>query len=61
MGIVGLTLTLAKEGAKRNIKLNCIAPNAYTQMTEGILPGDYSKSITVQQITPVVTYLCHES
>jgi len=33
MAIVGLTFTLAREGARKNIFLNCIAPNAYTAMT----------------------------
>jgi NAD(P)-dependent dehydrogenase (short-subunit alcohol dehydrogenase family) len=43
MGIVGLTLSLAKEGARKNIKLNCVAPNAMTAMTTGIIPPDFGK------------------
>lgn len=34
MGIVGLTNVLAIEGAKYNIKVNVIAPTAYTRMTD---------------------------
>jgi len=59
MAIVGLTFTLAREGARKNIFLNCIAPNAYTAMTQGIIPDDY-KSVGVKDITPVVQFLAHE-
>lgn len=38
MGILGLTQTLAKEGEKSNIKVNCIAPVAASRMTETVLP-----------------------
>ncbi len=34
MGIVGLTNTLAREGAKKNVFVNCIAPTAASRMTE---------------------------
>jgi multifunctional beta-oxidation protein len=34
--IIGLTRTLAIEGARYNIKVNCIAPSAGTAMTKTI-------------------------
>jgi NAD(P)-dependent dehydrogenase (short-subunit alcohol dehydrogenase family) len=37
MALVGLMQTLALEGEKSNIRVNCIAPTAATAMTEGIL------------------------
>ena len=37
MALVGLMQTLALEGEKYNIRVNCLAPTAATQMTEGIL------------------------
>ena len=40
MALVGLMQTLALEGAKHDIRVNCIAPTAYTRMMEGILPQD---------------------
>ena len=40
MGIVGLSLTLAKEGERRNILVNVIVPVAGSRMTETIFPPD---------------------
>jgi NAD(P)-dependent dehydrogenase (short-subunit alcohol dehydrogenase family) len=37
MALVGLMQTLAIEGAKYGIRVNCLAPTAATQMTEGVL------------------------
>ena len=37
MALVGLMQTLAIEGEKYNIRVNCLAPTAATQMTEGVL------------------------
>ena len=37
MALVGLMQTLAIEGAKYNIRVNCLAPSAATQMTAGVL------------------------
>ncbi len=37
LALVGLMQTLALKGAKHNIKANCIAPTAATQMMEGLL------------------------
>jgi NAD(P)-dependent dehydrogenase (short-subunit alcohol dehydrogenase family) len=40
MGLVGLMQTLALEGEKYGIRVNCLAPSAATQMTHDILPAD---------------------
>jgi NAD(P)-dependent dehydrogenase (short-subunit alcohol dehydrogenase family) len=61
MGLVGFTKTLAQEGAKYNIKANAIAPVAWTRMTEDLLPADFAQKLGVEQVTPVVAYLVHES
>ena len=64
MGIVGLSQTLAKEGPGMNftkdIRCNCVAPNAMTGMTLGIIPEEVAENVTVKEITPVVAYLSHE-
>ena len=38
MALVGLMQTLAIEGEKYGIRVNCLAPTAATQMTHGVLP-----------------------
>jgi NAD(P)-dependent dehydrogenase (short-subunit alcohol dehydrogenase family) len=38
MALVGLMQTLSIEGAKDDIRVNCLAPTAATRMTEGLLP-----------------------
>ncbi|HVY19831.1 MAG TPA: SDR family NAD(P)-dependent oxidoreductase [Bauldia sp.] len=38
MALVGLMQTLALEGARYNIRVNCIAPTAATQMVQGLMP-----------------------
>jgi NAD(P)-dependent dehydrogenase (short-subunit alcohol dehydrogenase family) len=37
LALVGLMQTLALEGEKYNVRVNCLAPTAATQMTEGVL------------------------
>jgi NAD(P)-dependent dehydrogenase (short-subunit alcohol dehydrogenase family) len=60
MGLIGLTRVLAIEGAKYNIKVNAIAPVAKTRMTEDIL-GGLGDKVDPSLVSPVVTYLAHES
>ena len=59
-GLVGFTRVLAVEGAKNNIKANAIAPVAKTRMTEDLL-GPIADGLLPENVTPVVTYLAHES
>ncbi|OLT18251.1 short-chain dehydrogenase [Actinomadura sp. CNU-125] len=61
MGLVGFTKTLAQEGGKYNIKANAIAPVAWTRMTEDLLPADFADKLGVDQVTPLVAYLVHDS
>jgi NAD(P)-dependent dehydrogenase (short-subunit alcohol dehydrogenase family) len=60
MGLLGFTRVLAVEGAKNNIKANAIAPVAKTRMTEDLL-GPVADKLGPEYVTPVVTYLVHES
>ncbi|ORY28376.1 NAD(P)-binding protein [Rhizoclosmatium globosum] len=56
----GFTLTLAKEGEKKNIFCNSIAPLAASRMTETVLPPDMLAHLNPTFVVPVVAYLCHE-
>jgi NAD(P)-dependent dehydrogenase (short-subunit alcohol dehydrogenase family) len=60
LGLVGLTKVLAVEGTKYNIKANAIAPLAYTRMTEDLL-GSLGEKVKPGLVSPLVTYLAHES
>jgi 3-hydroxyacyl-CoA dehydrogenase/3a,7a,12a-trihydroxy-5b-cholest-24-enoyl-CoA hydratase len=60
MGIVGLSKTLAHEGAKYGIKVNVIAPVAKSRMTETILPPPVLETIRPEAVSPVVAYLCSD-
>jgi NAD(P)-dependent dehydrogenase (short-subunit alcohol dehydrogenase family) len=52
MALVGLMQTLAIEGAKDNIRVNCLAPTAATRMTEGLLQPQMLQLLTPESVTP---------
>lgn len=52
MALVGLMQTLALEGAKNDIRVNCLAPTAATQMTQNIFPGDILKLFGPELVSP---------
>lgn len=60
LALVGLMQTLALEGAKYNIRVNCIAPTASTQMTEGILPPEQLALLRPELVSPGVLALVSE-
>ena len=45
MALVGLMQTLSLEGAKNDIRVNCLAPTAATRMTEGLMPEAVLKQL----------------
>jgi NAD(P)-dependent dehydrogenase (short-subunit alcohol dehydrogenase family) len=60
MALVGLMNTLAIEGAKSNIKVNCLAPTAATQMLEGLLPADQLELLKPEAVSPGLLALVRE-
>jgi NAD(P)-dependent dehydrogenase (short-subunit alcohol dehydrogenase family) len=60
LGVVGLCNTLSKEGAKRGINVNVIAPFAASRMTETVLSPDMLEKIKPEYIAPFTCYLCAE-
>jgi len=56
-GIIGLTRTLAIEGKKYDIIVNCIAPSAGTAMTSTVWPQAMVEAFKPDYIAPVVGYL----
>ncbi|KAI8956255.1 hypothetical protein F4801DRAFT_7998 [Xylaria longipes] len=57
LGILGFSRAIALEGAKYNIYVNTIAPNAGTQMTATILPPELVQAFKPDYIAPLVLAL----
>ncbi|MFV3078034.1 SDR family NAD(P)-dependent oxidoreductase [Niveispirillum fermenti] len=54
MALVGLMQTLAIEGERYNIRVNCLAPTAATQMTDGVLSGDSLERLNPSLVSPAL-------
>ncbi|MGQ0699765.1 MAG: SDR family NAD(P)-dependent oxidoreductase [Panacagrimonas sp.] len=60
MALVGLMQTLALEGAKNDIRVNCLAPTAATRMTEDVLPEAALALLKPEAVTPGLIWLASE-
>ena len=60
MALVGLMQTLAIEGAKHDIRVNCLAPTAATQMTAGLWPEAVLDAFRPELVTPALLVLAAE-
>lgn len=58
MAVVGFMNTLCLEGAKYNIKVNCLAPTAATRMTEGLMPQEVLDVLTPESVSVGLLTLC---
>ncbi len=57
MALVGLMQTLAIEGAKNDIRVNCLAPTAATAMTENLLPEPVKALMQPEMVSPALLKL----
>lgn len=60
MGLVGFMNTVKLETAKYNIKVNTIAPNAISRMTEDVFPPQMAEKMRPQFNVPLALYMCSE-
>ena len=60
MALVGLMQTLAIEGEKYGIRVNCLAPSAATRMTEGILPEASLRRLDPALVSPALLALVRD-
>ena len=62
MALVGLMQTLAIEGAKSGIRVNCLAPTAATRMTGGLLSAEVLAALKPEAVVPALLWLaCAEA
>jgi NAD(P)-dependent dehydrogenase (short-subunit alcohol dehydrogenase family) len=59
-GVFGLMNVLSQEGAKKNVRVNTLAPTAATRMTEGLLSDDVFELLHADMITPGLLMLVSE-
>ena len=57
MALVGLMQTLALEGERHGIRVNCLAPSAATQMTQDLYSEDDLKGLSSDLVSPGVVAL----
>ena len=60
MALVGLMQTLSIEGAKHDIRVNCLAPTAATRMTENLMPEAVLRLLEPGAVTPALLTLVAE-
>ncbi len=60
MALVGLMQTLAIEGERYNVRVNCLAPTAATQMTEGVLSEAGLAALDPSLVSPALLALVGE-
>ncbi|KAI9830678.1 MAG: bifunctional hydroxyacyl-CoA dehydrogenase/enoyl-CoA hydratase fox2 [Phylliscum demangeonii] len=60
LGILGFSRALAREGAKYNIRVNTIAPNAGTNMTRSVMPEEMVQAFKPDYVAPFVALLCSD-
>ncbi len=57
LALVGLMQTLSLEGAKNDIRVNCLAPTAATRMTEDLMPAEVLRALQPEAVVPAMLVL----
>ena len=60
MALVGLMQTLGLEGARHDIRVNCLAPTAATRMMQGIVPKEVLDLIPPSMVSPAIVALASD-
>jgi NAD(P)-dependent dehydrogenase (short-subunit alcohol dehydrogenase family) len=60
MALVGLMQTLGLEGEKHNVRVNCLAPTAATQMTHDVLAEEALQQLDPKLVSPGLLALVSE-
>ncbi len=60
LALVGLMQTLSIEGAKNDVRVNCLAPTAATRMTEGLMPQEVLDALKPEAVVPAMLVLASE-
>jgi NAD(P)-dependent dehydrogenase (short-subunit alcohol dehydrogenase family) len=60
LALVGLMQTLALEGARYNIRVNCLAPSAGTRMLDGLMPDEMLNALHPSAVSPGMLALVAE-
>lgn len=61
MALIGLMNTLALEGAKYNIRVNCLAPTASTRMLDGLMSEKKLSALDPVLVSPAIVALAAET
>lgn len=59
-GLIGLSHTIAHEGAPHGVTCNAIIPSAVTRLSEGRDTSSFPDTMTPQTVAPAVAWLVHE-
>ena len=57
MAVVGLMQTLSLEGARHNVRVNCLAPTAVTAMTEGLISQEAAAILAPERVSEGLVFL----
>ena len=59
-GLIGLSHTIAHEGAPYGVTCNAIVPSAVTRLSEGRDTSSFPDTMTPETVAPAVAWLVHE-